>query len=83
MGIELEGFLIVNSNSGFIRVRSVYSLQLNLADVFIYDISDDLGLRQRETISWWQGVAFPGWTILFTFCFTFKVKIQLLTNSLR
>lgn len=51
MGIELEGFLIVNSNSNLIRVRSVYSLQFNLADIFIYDVRDDLGLCQRETIS--------------------------------
>lgn len=45
-----EGFLIVNNNSNIIRVRSGYTLQSNLADIFIYDIGDDLGLYNWETI---------------------------------
>ena len=44
-----EGFLIVNI-SNIIRVRSGYTLQSNLAGIFIYDIGDDLGLYNRETI---------------------------------
>lgn len=50
MGITLAEFLMINSNSSVISVRSVDTSRSHLADDFIYDVSDDLGVRWREAI---------------------------------
>lgn len=49
--MKSEGFLIVSNNSNITKhYTSGYTLQYNLADIFIYDFGDDLGLDNRETI---------------------------------
>lgn len=48
--MKSEGFLIVSNNSNIISVTSGYTLQYNLADIFIYDFGNNLGLDNRETI---------------------------------
>ena len=48
--MKSERFLIVSNNSNIIRVTSGYTLQYNLADIFIYDFGNNLGLDNRETI---------------------------------
>lgn len=59
-----EGFLIFNNNSN-IRVRSGYTLQSNLADIFIYDIGDDLGLYNWDNLVIAE-LCLCSWVILFS-----------------